>query len=189
MDLGLQGRAALVVGPEDDIAEACRRVLAAEGARIAASVGDEAIDIVVAHATVRHGSAVMAIESADEWLDAWDEVVAALDVFGRALPGMRERGWGRLVWVGTAGSRSLDADPAGQLDEVGAVTSLAMRAAQKVIAAEGGPEGVIANSVLGGGSAAPDDVAAAVAFYCSQWCGYTTGVSIDVSGGIGSGVF
>lgn len=189
MDLGIAGRSALVVGPDDDVAQACRRLLAAEGARVVASVDDGAVDIVVAHGAARHGSLVMAIESADEWHAAWDEVVAALDIFGQVLPGMRERGWGRFVWVGTAGSRSLDAELPGELDEVGAVATLAMRAAQKVIASEGGPEGVVANSVLRGGEATADDVAAAVAFYCSQWCGYTTGASIDISGGVGSGVF
>ena len=189
MDLGLNGRTALVVGPDDDIAAACRSVLSAEGAQIATSLDDGAIDIVVAHATARHGSEVMAIKSAAEWHVAWDEVVAALDVFGRALPGMRQRGWGRFVWVGTAGSRALDAEAPGQLDEVGAVTSLAMRAAQKVIASEGGPEGVVANSVLRGGAATADDVASAVAYFCSQWCGYITGASVDVTGGVGSGMF
>lgn len=189
MDLGIAGRTALVVGPDDDVAVACRTLLAAEGARLAVSADDGPVDIVVAHGTARHGSQVMSITSADEWHTVWDDVVHALDVFGRVLPGMRERGWGRFVWVGTAGSRSLDAELPGQLDEVGAVASLAMRAAQKVIASEGGPQGVIANSVLRGGDATADDVAAAVAFWCSQWCGYTTGASIDVSGGVGSGVF
>ena len=189
MDLGIAGRSALLVGPDDEVAAACRRLLVAEGARIATAVDDGVVDIVIAHGVTRHGSQVLAVESAEEWHTAWDDVVAALDVFGRALPGMRSRGWGRFVWVGTAGSRALDAELPGQLDEVGAVTSLAMRAAQKVIASEGGPEGVVANSVLRGGEATADDVAAAVAYFCSQWCGYITGASVDVTGGVGSGMF
>lgn len=98
---------------------------------------------------------------------------------------MADRRWGRLVWVGTAASRSLDADG----DELGAVVTLAMRAVGKVVAAEAGPSNITANAVLHGGDATPDDVAAAVTFLCSEDAGYLTGVTITVDGGAAAAVF
>jgi 3-oxoacyl-[acyl-carrier protein] reductase len=43
--------------------------------------------------------------------------------------------------------------------------------------------------VLRGGVSTDDDVAAAVAFLCSEGAGYLTGVTITVDGGVGSAVF
>ncbi len=69
------------------------------------------------------------------------------------------------------------------------MVTLAMRAAGKVLAAEAGPFSVTANSVIHGGNATPDDVAATVTFLCSEGAGYITGVTIAVDGGAGTAMF
>jgi NAD(P)-dependent dehydrogenase (short-subunit alcohol dehydrogenase family) len=48
---------------------------------------------------------------------------------------------------------------------------------------------VTANAVLCGGTATDDDVAAMVAFLCSDGAGYMTGVTVTVDGGVGSAVY
>ncbi|MDO8363412.1 MAG: hypothetical protein Q7V88_10990 [Actinomycetota bacterium] len=188
MDLGITGRSALVVGPDDELGAACRRALAAEGVRLATSIGDGEVDILVAHSAAGGHPSLLDVQAAAELHQSWNVVVDTLDLFRAALPAMASRGWGRFVFVGAAGSRSLDAIDAID-EELDAITSLAMRAAQKVLAAEAGPANVTANSVLRGGEATADEVAAAVTFLCSEGAGYITGVSIDVAGGVGSAVY
>ena len=184
MEFGLRDRTALVVAPDTEVGAACARALAAEGARVVDTFADD-VDIVVAHADSRASASLSDATSADDLHRSWDVVVDTVELFRNALPAMSLRGWGRFVWVGSAASRSLDA----AADEFDAITSLAMRATQKVIAVEAGPTGVTANAVLRGGEATPDDVAAAVAFLCSVGAGYITGVSIGVDGGVGESVF
>ena len=187
MDLGLAGRTALLLGPEDDLAAACRRMFEAEGATVTTADGADAgaIDVVVARGVPRPASQVLGWSSADELLEAWEPVVATVDAYRSALPGMTARSFGRLVWVGTAASRSLDADD----DEVDAVVSLAVRAVHKVISSEAGAANVTANAVVHGGDVTDDEVAAAVGFLCSDGAGYLTGVTITVDGGAGSAVY
>jgi hypothetical protein len=174
----------VLLGPDDDLAQACRRMFDQEGAMVEDQPGEN-VDVVVARSIPQPASDVLAWESAEELLAAWDPAVAAIAAYHQVLGGMRARSWGRIVWVGSAASRSLDAGD----DEVDAVVTLAMRAANKVIAAENGPSNVTANAVLRGGDATDDDVAAAVGFVCSEGAGYLTGVTITVDGGAGSAVF
>jgi 3-oxoacyl-[acyl-carrier protein] reductase len=183
VDLGLTDRSALLVNVGGELRAACRAVLEGEGARVLDQL-DGDVDIVVA-APGAPGPALLDCESAEPLHDAWDAVVDAVSTYREALPGMRERRWGRFVWIGSAAARSLDADD----DELGAVVSLAMMAAHKVVAAEEGPSNITANAVLRGGVSTDDDVAAAVAFLCSEGAGYLTGVTITVDGGVGSAVF
>ncbi len=45
-------------------------------------------------------------ESMDNWADEWNRnVMAGVRVAQLCTPGMRERGWGRIVFLGTVGSR------------------------------------------------------------------------------------
>ncbi|MCP5027215.1 MAG: SDR family oxidoreductase [Actinomycetia bacterium] len=42
---------------------------------------------------------------ADQWFDAWNRnVVSGVRMVHGVVPGMRERGWGRVIFVGTVGS-------------------------------------------------------------------------------------
>lgn len=113
-----------------------------------------------------------------------------------AVPGMRERGWGRIVAITSAGVRQ----PYPNL-----VLSNTARAGVtgflKTLATESAADGVTVNSVLPGfhdtarlrsmndgglpdvpvGSA--DDFGAVVAFLCSRQAGFLTGTAVPVDGG------
>jgi Enoyl-(Acyl carrier protein) reductase len=185
MDFGVEGRTALVLGRADAAASACADALTAEGVRLVAIDDAARADIVVAFATPRPGSDVVSGATLDDLYGSWDDVVDSIAIYRRALPHMQAQHWGRFVWVGTAASRSLDADE----DDLNLLATLGMRALHKVIGFDEGPANVLANTVLRGSDATDDDVAAAVAFLCSQGAGYLTGVTLAVDGGVGSAVF
>jgi NAD(P)-dependent dehydrogenase (short-subunit alcohol dehydrogenase family) len=184
VDLALQGRTA-VLGRDDSLGEACARLLSAEGVAMLDRHRAMEADIIVAWGPRRPESRLMDIGSAAELQEAWDAVVFAVEAYREALSRMRERRWGRYVWVGSAAAKSLDADG----DELDVISSLGMMGLHKVIAAEEGPFQVTANTVLRGEIAADDDVAAAVVFFCSEGAAYLSGVTITVDGGHSSAVF
>src|SRR5690349_15934443 len=129
MDLGLTGRTALVMGASRGIGRAIAESLEREGARVAAAsrsgpfvadTGDleriaelpgevEAalgpIDILVANTGgPPFGGAL------DHDLEVWEEAYRSLVLAPKVLadavvPGMRERGWGRFVNVGSSSTR------------------------------------------------------------------------------------
>jgi 3-oxoacyl-[acyl-carrier protein] reductase len=143
MDLGLDGRVALVTGGSRGIGQAIAVGLAAEGARLAIAARDEAR---VREAAGRIGAHGVVFDSGD--LDAVPGVIADVDAalgpidiyvantggppagedplgftreqweaahrtlvlspmafLERLLPGMRERGWGRVVAIGSSAVR------------------------------------------------------------------------------------
>jgi 2-hydroxycyclohexanecarboxyl-CoA dehydrogenase len=143
----------------------------------------------------------------------WSRVVAinftgGLRVTRAVLPGMIERGWGRLVNIGSDAGRvgsSLESVYSGAKGGVIAFT--------KTIAREVARSGVTANVVCPGPTrtplldtmtaeggdrlvealtravpmrrlAEPDDIAVAVAFFASERAGYITGQTLSVSGGL-----
>jgi 2-hydroxycyclohexanecarboxyl-CoA dehydrogenase len=143
----------------------------------------------------------------------WSRVVdvnflGGLRVTHAVLPGMVERGWGRLVNIGSDAGRvgsSLEAVYSGAKGGVIAFT--------KTIAREVARSGVTANVVCPGPTRTPmleemtaaggerlfdalvravpmrrlgepEDVAAAVAFLASERAGYITGQTLSVSGGL-----
>ena len=144
----------------------------------------------------------------------WDRVIeinfkGALRVTGQTLPGMVERGWGRIVNIGSDAGRvgsSLESVYSGAKGGVIAFT--------KTIAREVARSGVTANTVCPGPTRTPllegmtsggesekliaaleravpmrrlgepEDVAAAVAFLTSERAGYITGQTLSVSGGL-----
>jgi 2-hydroxycyclohexanecarboxyl-CoA dehydrogenase len=145
--------------------------------------------------------------------DFWDRVIeinfkGCLRTTRALLPGMVERGFGRVVNIGSDAARvgsSLEAVYSGAKGGVIAFT--------KTIAREGARSGVTANAVCPGptrtplleGMASgerrglvealertvpmrrlgqPEDVAAAVAFLASEQAGYITGQTLSVSGGL-----
>ena len=148
--------------------------------------------------------------------DFWDRILdinfkGALRVTQAVAPGMVERGWGRIVNIGSDAGRvgsSLEAVYSGAKGGIIAFTkTLAREVATKGVTANTvcpGPtdtpalrtfadsSGQDADKVLGGMTravpmrrlATPEDVAAAVAFFASDAAGYITGQTLSVSGGL-----
>ena len=134
-------------------------------------------------------------------------VLAPMALAEAVVPGMRERGWGRIVNVASWAVR----EPAPNLMLSNSHRS-AMLAAFKTLARQLASSGITVNSVLpgrfatdriyelsGGREAAeevgrtevplgrlgtPDEFAAAVAFLCSGRASYITGVGLLVDGGL-----
>jgi 3-oxoacyl-[acyl-carrier protein] reductase len=181
MDLRIAGRTALV--GVDALGAGLAKVLQEEGVHIVTELTDR-VDIVVARAPSSHDP-VLDVTSERQLHEAWDSLVNTVASYRTALPRMVERGWGRYIWVGPASAKSLNTGD----DDLGAVVSLAVMAANKVISAECGSSGITANAVLQGGSATIEDVSSAVAFLCSEGASYITGVTIVVDGGAGTAMF
>jgi 3-oxoacyl-[acyl-carrier protein] reductase len=246
MELGLQGRVALVMGASQGIGLGIAEALAREGARVAvASRSRERIDKAaatiegdvspfVADATDLDRMAELPAEAEaalgpldilvtntggpplgralshepDEWESAYRSLVLAPRVLaGAAVPGMRERRWGRIVNVGSSSTREpipgLTLSNAHRMAAVGFL---------KTLAGEVAADGITVNTVLTGrfateriasnyGSmeaaeaAAQRDVPAGrlgrpqeygdlVAFLCSERAAYITGATIPIDGGL-----
>lgn len=134
-------------------------------------------------------------------------VVSPMLVLGRVVPGMRERGFGRVLAVSSSTAR----EPLPGLQLSNANRS-GLLAAMKLLAHENAARGVTFNAVLPGRIATgrlasgyggldvaqeaaraevpagrlgtPEEVAAAAAFLCSAPAGYVTGQSLLVDGGL-----
>jgi 3-oxoacyl-[acyl-carrier protein] reductase len=247
MDLGIDGRVALVLGASKGIGRGIAEALVREGARVAlASRSRERLE--QAQAEIDGGqTAIFEADTADlermaalpgevaaalgpvqilvtntggpptgqaldagveAWREAYESLVLAPRVLVEAvLPGMRERGWGRIVNVGSSST----AEP---------IPGLALSNAHrpsligffKTLAREVAADGVTVNDVATGRfatdrlaanwggweemeSGAAEDVPAGrlgtpaeygdlVAFLCSERAGYITGVSIPIDGGL-----
>lgn len=182
MDLGIAGRRAMLIGLGRGMHDACSSALEAEGVRVGEH-GEP--DIVVAGWSEPAGKSLLQVGSAEELHRAWDAVETSLGIYRASIAAMEARGWGRFVWVGPSSAKSLDSHD----DDLGAVTSLAMLAAHKLVTSEAGASHLTANAVLYGGDVADADVASAVCFLCSEGAAYMSGVAITVDGGAGSAMF
>jgi 3-oxoacyl-[acyl-carrier protein] reductase len=144
----------------------------------------------------------------DQWQAAYrDLVLAPMALIEQAVPGMRERGFGRVLSVSSSAVR----EPIAQL-----ILSNAHRtgllAAFKTLAREVAPDGVTLNSVLPGRIATDrvigmagsrdaaeraakeevparrlgtvEEIAAVAAFLCSERASYVTGTAVLVDGGL-----
>ena len=178
-------------------------------AEAAASLGD--IDILVNNAGGSLHTPFRFLEQSDQdWRRVMEiNVEVAVRVTQALLPGMVERGYGRIVNMGSKAGRfgSLFAG-ANYAAAKGAIQALTLQLAQ-----EFGPSGITCNAVCPGAiltarvdrllderkSAAErqqmldaipvrrhgrvEDVAAAVAYLASEEAGFVTGVMLDVNGG------
>src|SRR3954469_4439885 len=139
----------------------------------------------------------------------WDRVIdinfkGGLRTTRRIAPGMVERGWGRIVNIGSAAGRVVSS-----LESVYSGAKGGVIAFTKTLARELARSGVTANTVCPGPTRTPmlaemeprmvealeravpmrrlgepEDVAAAVAFLASERAGYITGQTLSVSGGL-----
>jgi 2-hydroxycyclohexanecarboxyl-CoA dehydrogenase len=226
LELAASGCAVAVADLLVDEAEAVVAHISADGGRaiaVSADVTDEAaVRAAVQSVAEQLGSVDIAVNNAgwDElrpFLETdepfWDRVIdinfkGCLRVTSAVLPGMVERGWGRLVNIASDAGRvgsSLESVYAGAKGGVIAFT--------KTIAREVAQSGVTANCVCPGPTRTPllegmatsggerfvdsltravpmrrlgepEDIAAAVAFLASERAGYVTGQTLSVSGGL-----
>ena len=245
MDLGLDGKVALVTGASKGLGRAIAAELAQEGARVAISsrsrerIDAAAEEVGAAKAYVHDvadldnaGGLIASVEAdlgpidvlvtntggpphntdplaltREEWEQAYRELVLAPMVLIEAVvPGMRERGFGRVVNVSS--TTVLEPNPALILSNA---HRAAMVTAFKTLAGEVAGDGVTLNSLLTGrfgtdrlyeliggeenAAAAGQDVpagrlgrveefAAAAAFLCSTRASYITGETLRVDGGV-----
>ncbi len=117
----------------------------------------------------------------------------------RALPAMREAGWGRVVALGssagkTGGSKSMAAYAASKAGVMALAKSIASEYARHGITANALAPSLIDTPMLAGIAdlasripvgrlGRPQDVADVVAFLASEHAGYITGEVVDVNGG------
>jgi 3-oxoacyl-[acyl-carrier protein] reductase len=232
MDLGLEGRVALVTGASRGIGHAIADALEAAGALVARAsrsspyVFDSAdlstvdplvdaveadlgpVDIFVANTGGPPRSDDPLAFTAEQWETAHRTlVVTPMLILKRIVPGMRERGFGRVLAV--ASSTAREPLPGLQLSNANRPGLLA---AFKLLARENAAHGVTFNAVLPGRIATdrlveaygsldaaqaaarkevpagrlgtPAEVAAAAAFLCSERASYVTGQSVLVDGAL-----
>lgn len=246
MDLGLEGRVALVMGASRGIGRGIAAALAREGARVAiasrslerleeaaAEIGQGAAPF-VADATDPGRMAALPGEVAaalgpveilvansggpppggaldhelEEWELAYRSLVLAPRLLAAAVvPGMRERGWGRIVNVGS--TTTVEINPALNLSNAHRMATVGFL---KTLAREVAGDGITVNTVatgrfatdrmaeLGGSienveAAARQEVPAGrlgsveeygdlVAFLASDRAAYITGAVIPIDGGL-----
>jgi 3-oxoacyl-[acyl-carrier protein] reductase len=249
MDLGLDGRVALVTGGTKGIGFAIAAGLAAEGARVAVASRDgervrEAAERIGGHGIVFDSADLDAVpgvianaESAlgpidvyvantggppagpdplDFTREQWEQahrtlVLSPMAFLERLLPGMQERGWGRVVAISSSAIR----EPLASIQLSNAYRP-GLVAAFKVLAKRFAADGVTLNTVLPGRIATErsfstsgsreaaeasaradvaagrlgtvDELAAAAVFLCSDRAGYVTGTTLLVDGGMTASV-
>ena len=168
------------------------------------------IDVCVSNAAITDTLAPAHRMSPEQWSRDIDvNLTGAFRSVQACLPGMRERGWGRIVAIssgaaktGLRGQVAYSASKAGLLGMV------------KTLAAENAHHGITANAVLPGMVATekvrampdevmerlmpllpsgrmvqPDEIAAAVSYLCSEEAAQVTGQEIAVDGGAGLNTF
>lgn len=245
MNLGLEGRVALVMGASRGIGRAIAAALAREGTKVAiasrspekleeaaATIGEQATPFVadatdldrLANLPAEVGEQLGPVEiliantggppfggahdhGLDEWETAYRSLVLAPRVLaGAVVPAMRERGWGRIVNVGSSSTREpidgLNLSNAHRMAAVGYFKTLARevaadgitvntvatgRFATERLADSGGSldaaEEAARHEVPAGRLGQPDEYGDLVAFLCSERAAYLTGTVIPIDGG------
>jgi 3-oxoacyl-[acyl-carrier protein] reductase len=246
MDLGISGKAALVMGASRGIGRGIAGALAREGARVAmASRSRERLEaaaaeidgetaVFVADASDLDGLAALPEEidralgpveilvtnaggpppggALDNPLDEWEAVYRSLVLGPRVLiqavvPGMRQRGWGRIVNVGSSSTREpipgLALSNSHRMATVGLFKTLSREVAAEGITVNTVATGQIRtdrltellgsqerveerarNEVPAGRLGTPEEYGDLVAFLCSERAAYLTGAVIPLDGGL-----
>jgi 2-hydroxycyclohexanecarboxyl-CoA dehydrogenase len=226
--LGSQGFGVVVADLNQEAAEqTAKEITAADGTAFAVRIdvtSTESVEAVVAAVEKELGPIEVVVNNAgwDDFMPFvktdeafWDKILdinfkGALRVIKTVVPGMMERGFGRVVNIGSDAGRvgsSLEAVYSGAKGGIIAFT--------KTLAREVATKGVTANTVcpgptdtpalrkfaeaagdaekvIGGMTRAvpmkrlgtPEDIGPAVAFFASDGAGFVTGQTLSVSGGL-----
>jgi 3-oxoacyl-[acyl-carrier protein] reductase len=170
MDLGIEGRVAVVTGASRGIGAATADLLQAEGARVVRASRADGIDVTARDAAERIAerapapvdilvnnagtSAVRALEDVtdDEWYEQWElHVMASMRLMRAFAPGMAERGWGRIVNVSSSSGKR----PSSNLSAAYSVAKAAQLSLSRVFADAYGARGVLVNAVTPGPTSTP----------------------------------
>ena len=239
MDLGIEGRAAVVTGASRGIGLATARALEAEGVRVLHVSRSSGFDVTESGAAVRivgecerrFGQLDILVNNAgtsrarsleelsdEEWAEQWElHVMASMRLMRAAVPAMAERGWGRVVNVGSSSGKRPSLSNAAY-----SVTKAAQLALSRVFADTYGDRGVLVNAVAPGPVESPlwmadggladqtaersgitreealeaargkipigrfgteDEIAAVIAFLCSERASDVLGATWSVDGG------
>jgi len=168
------------------------------------------IDVCVSNAAITNTLAPAHRMRPEQWdLDIDVNLSGAFRAVQACLGGMRERGWGRIVVISSGAARSgLPGQVAYSASKAGLLGMV------KTLAAENVARGITVNAVLpgmvatekvramppdvlerleeaipSGRMAAPEEVAALVAFLASEDAGYITGDEIAIDGGASLNTF
>ncbi len=226
--LGAQGFAVAVVDLNLDTATATAASITAAGGTALAVQADvtdtDAVRAAVTTVSEELGPIEVVVNNAgwDDFMnfvdtteEFWDRVIdvnftGMLRVTHAVVPGMIDRGWGRVINIGSDAGRV-----GSSLEAVYSGTKGGIIAFTKTLAREVASKGITANTVCPGPTdtpmlqafaaksgdgakvlagmtrgvpmrrlAQPEDVAAAVAFFASDATGYITGQTLSVSGGL-----
>jgi 3-oxoacyl-[acyl-carrier protein] reductase len=246
LDLGLEGRVALVMGASRGLGRAIATALAREGARVAIA-SRSAESLAQAAGAIGGGASPFVADTADleriaalggevaaalgpieiliansggppfggaldhglgDWERAYRSLVLAPRLLaGAVVPGMRERGWGRIVNVGSSSTRepigALNLSNAHRMAAVGFLKTLSREVAgdgitvntvatgrfgtERLSDSEGSlevAEAAARTEVPAGRLGRPEEYGDLVAFLCSERAAYITGTVIPIDGGL-----